>query len=72
MGLFAPGIARASLALNRITYGPPGFTLCARAWEARLNGSAAGRFWVRILNWAFWLDPDHCRKSWLKRTGALA
>ncbi len=56
-----------SVQANALTGGPEGYTLCARFYEDRLNGSRTARVLVVVADTLFWFDKDHCRKAWLTR-----
>lgn len=58
-------VINTSVWCNDRTGGPPGYSLCARAWEARLQGRA---MWANILDTLLFWDEQHCRKAWLTRT----
>jgi hypothetical protein len=57
-----------SVHINNITGGPRGWSLCARFWEARLNGNPLAKATVAVTDRIFWFDPQHCRKAWLLRS----
>lgn len=54
--------------VNNRTGGPEGYSLCARFWEGRLNGSSVHTALVWATDKLFFFDPCHCRKAWLLRT----
>lgn len=59
-----------SVAVNNLTGGPKGYSLCARFWEGRLDGKPFHSLMVNISDRIFWFDPEHCRKAWLLRKKA--
>mgnify|MGYP007022326263 CR=1 FL=1 len=64
---FPMWLIRLSIWVNDRTGGPKGYSLCARFWEGRLNGSRVHTAWVWATDTIFFFDPDHCRKAWLLR-----
>ena len=58
-----------SIYLNEKTGGRRGWTLCARAYENRLNGEPYAARIVSLYDALFFWDTQHCRKAWLLRNG---
>ena len=60
-------LVKLSVLVNHLTCGPKGYSLCTRFYEWRLEGSVVGKMLVKITDKLFFFDPQHCRKSWLRR-----
>ena len=56
-----------SVWINVCTGGKPGWTVCARLWNNRLNGGPLSTILVRLADRLCWFDPQHCRQAWLMR-----
>lgn len=56
-----------SVWISERTGGRPGYSLCARFYENRINH---GGLWIGVI-WVvdrlFWFDKQHCRMAWLLR-----
>lgn len=65
---FPAWLIRLSVAVNNLSGGPQGYSLCARLWEGKLNGSRTCAVLVTVTDTLFSFDPQHCRKAWLQRT----
>lgn len=57
MNIPAPLVA-ISIFINNKTGGPQGWSLCARFWEARLNGDPLALAAVAVTDRIFWFDPS--------------
>lgn len=64
---FPKTLVSISIFINNLTGGPRGWSICARLYEARLNGSKFGKWAVEATDTLFWFDPQHCRRAWLMR-----
>lgn len=64
---FPKWLTAISIFVNNITGGPKGWSLCARFWEARLQGSTVARWTCRLTDAVFFFDKQHCRNSWMIR-----
>ncbi len=53
-----------SEALNTLTCGPRGYSLCARVYEAALMKGGWRWTVVKAVDKLFWFDKKHCYKSW--------
>ena len=60
-------LVRSSEVLNTVTCGPRGYSLCARAYRNQLKYGGVWSGIVKIIDYAFWFDPQHCRKAYLYR-----
>lgn len=60
-------LVRLSIAINNLTGGPQGYTLCARFWDGRLGGSSTYALLVWVADHIFWREPNHCHEAWLRR-----
>ena len=56
-----------SQTINFLTGGVLGETVCSRMWGKKLNGSKFGNFTVRVLDRMFFLEPNHCERSYYDR-----
>lgn len=57
-----------SVRLNDWTGGPRGWSLCARLWEARLNGNLHAQAVCKFIDNVFFNEKQHCREAWLYRS----
>ena len=58
---------RISIFLNEQTGGRKGWSLCARAYDNKLEGKPYAKETVALYDALFFWDTQHCRKAWLLR-----
>lgn len=65
---FPKPLTDVSIAINRITFGPKGWTVCARVYHRKcIKSCNVSKHIVTAIDTAFWFDPEHCRKSYMQR-----
>lgn len=41
----------------------PDETISAWAWRSKCAGKLRGRVACGLIDWVFWFDPEHCKRS---------
>jgi hypothetical protein len=60
-------LVRFSVFVNVSFGGAAGWSMCARFYKGRLDGSVIYTHLVSVTDKIFWFDPEHCRKAYLLR-----
>lgn len=55
---------RFSVLINTLTFGPRGWTICARLYDQNVNGCSRSRKICKAIDWVCG-DRHHCRNSWI-------
>lgn len=63
-----PLMTKTSLIANRMLGGKKGYSVCATVYEDKMNGSRVAHVMVKVIDYIFSHDKQHCRKAYLLRS----